>query len=126
MSSVGEPYWYQEKLLSDFRFPWQDQEVGGLLPLHPLVKWGWGYNDKGPILAEGPRVSTGTGRTIRARVGGYGGGRSWQQEGLGGSTSSQVWISSSVSFFLTARTSEVDLEERKAFILEAGDGAVLH
>jgi hypothetical protein len=38
MPSVEEPPWYQGRWFSDFRSPWRDQEVGGLLPLLPLVK----------------------------------------------------------------------------------------
>ena len=43
-------------------------------------------------------------------------------KGLGGSTSSQIWIPPPcVSFFLMARTCEVGLGERQASIYEGGE-----
>ena len=40
MPSVGEPLWYQGRWISDFRSPWWDQEVEGLLLLLSPVKVG--------------------------------------------------------------------------------------
>jgi hypothetical protein len=69
------------------------------------------YNGPGPIWTEDPRACTGAGRAMGSRVWGYGGGGSWRIDFFSGPD-----LSSHVSVFLTTRTCEVGLEERKAFI----------
>ena len=68
-------------------------------------------------------------RSMRARVGGYGGGGSWSnRSAVEGSWRINFFsgpdLSSLSSFFLKARTCEVGLGEIKAFISEWGGGSL--
>jgi hypothetical protein len=111
MPSSVEPPWYQRRWLSDFR------NLGS----PPSGKGG--FKSPSPTWAEDPRASVNAGRAMGARVRGYGGGGSWSNW----STVKGYWrinffsgpdTSSHVSLFLTARTCEVGLGERNAFIYD--------
>jgi hypothetical protein len=92
-------------------------------PVPPSGKGG--YNSPGPIWAKDPGASAGSGGAKGARVGGCGGVGSWSNRSIvEGSWRIDFFSgpdpSSHVSFFLKARTFEVGLGERKAFIHEGG------
>ena len=87
-----------------------------------------GCNGPSLLWAEGPGNCTSTGGAMGARVGGFGGGGCWSNRSTGEGSCridgfSGMDLSSSASFFLTARTCAVGLRKRKAFTHEGG---VLH
>lgn len=98
MPSVGEPPWYQGGSSQTSGSHGRTGKLGGISSCSFLLGR---YSGPGPVWAEDP--GAGTSRVMGAIVGGYEGGRSWSNrsavKGLGGLTSSQVWIPPSLFSF---------------------------